>query len=861
MKSHWHLKLLKTLIVTMIGSSLGACAKGTHVFSMQKTAAVPSSSMHLITIVPVAAKPGDEVTITGSGLGRQSVVRIGGQAVDFTSYSDTSAKFIMPQMPRSGAFGVTIGRYNEGTGTVSAAAKFMLADATDADYPIYMATVADICSPISFRDAQGDIRIGTKDCAPVAATVADCAADGAIGCKTVAAFPAANAATAVAGNIKSGVSIGGISGSFAGSFSNCSTAGERGCITSGTYYAGEACAADASNCFLPTYAVATQPLKAISFNAIDPAKMLDSLTLSGVRGTVVSRGSWDLTFAFPGAGYYTAVTAAPAATAYASGTTFLGVAGSAAEVPGDCNSAGQQNCVAKTTYFAGTACGADGSACYLPNYAGSEKKKAIDFSTIDGAKMLTTSTVSGVVGTIASKGSWVLTDVFPGAGYYSGVSATPSAATIATNTTILGVAGSATLTPADCTANASVGCVTTTTYKSGDLTSLTAGNIKSGVTIAGTVGAYPSADNRLTGSSLGTADLDAQFRTKLTSALPFEYFDSTGAVYTEAGDADIIPAKIASGVEIFGTTGTITSPIAWDLRAGSSIVSPSGTVAGLLKVNCRNGATLTTFDQSEYPKSATADNTTDFLTVTAHGWSDTQTVKIYYSTAPTGLDYSIRYFVVNSTTNTFQLSLTSGGSAINFTANGAAVFVYKQGNGTTEIWDTIDDYYGSASATPTYTGWSSDNQCGGIDTPGSTSDDANVWKDVTTTNGSTASTCTGTPASCSFKDKISGQEWHKADTLPRDWTTALSYCDNLTYNFKTDWRLPSQKELMEAYNHGLMSTDNSTNWITSANFQQSYWSASSSSTPISNAWNVSLGNGFTSYSTKYATYRVICVRP
>ena len=197
----WHQKFLHTLIVTMLGSAFGACARGTHVFSMHKIGAVPSSAMHLTTIVPVAAKPGDEVTITGSGLSPQSVLRICVQAVDFTSDSDTSAKFIMPTMPRSGAFGVTIGRYNEGTGTVDAAAKFMLADATDADYPIYMATAADICSPISFRDAQGDIRIGTKDCAT--GTVADCAADGAIGCKTVAAFPAANAAAAVAGNIKS----------------------------------------------------------------------------------------------------------------------------------------------------------------------------------------------------------------------------------------------------------------------------------------------------------------------------------------------------------------------------------------------------------------------------------------------------------------------------------------------------------------------------------------------------------------------------------------------------------------------------------------------------------------------------------
>ena len=173
----------------------------------------------------------------------------------------------------------------------------------------------------------------------------------------------------------------------------------------------------------------------------------------------------------------------------------------------------------------------------------------------------------------------------------------------------------------------------------------------------------------------------------------------------------------------------------------------------------------------------------------------------------------------------------------------------------------IDDYNGYASATPTYTGWSSDNQCGGIE---ATTDDANVWKDVTiagTGGASCADNPSGSPENCSMKDKISGQEWHKADTTARDWTTALSFCDSLSYNGKTDWRLPSQKELMEAYNHGLMSTANSTNWITSANFQQYYWSASANSNAISNAWNVNLGYGYPNTNLKSNAYRVICVRP
>ncbi len=222
--------------------------------------------------------------------------------------------------------------------------------------------------------------------------------------------------------------------------------------------------------------------------------------------------------------------------------------------------------------------------------------------------------------------------------------------------------------------------------------------------------------------------------------------------------------------------------------------------------------------------------------------------------------YSTTYYVRNSTANTFKLSLTSGGVAIDITGNGSSVFVYKWGDAVTQIWDTIDDYSGYASSTPTYTGWSAaNNTCGGIE---SVADDANVWKDVTTTgDGVTASTCTATAAHCSMKDKISGLEWHKPDTTGRDWTTALSYCDSLSYNGKTDWRLPTQKELMATYTDGIMSTANATNWITSGNLQQNYWSSSSNSFYISYAWYVNPANGNTNSATKYFPNRVICVRP
>ena len=483
-----------------------------------------SSSASSASLQPMSAKPGEMVTITGTKfdkLQRITVIVAGidgvTKTVPATFVSESLATFLMPQGLGLGLKSATLAIQ----GKEMPGALRIVADDDANTLPIIIDEATEICSTKTYIDKTGAKAVGTKNCAPVAATVADCTADGAIGCKTVAAFPAANAAAAVAGNIKTGVSIGGISGSFSGSFSNCSTAGEQSCIAAGTYFAGTACAADASNCFLPTYAVATQPLKAISFNAIDPAKMLDSLTLSGVTGTVVSRGSWALTAAFPGAGYYT------------------------------------------------------------------------------------------------------------------GISAAPTAGTMLTGTTVNAVAGTATAAPAVCSTNGVTGCVTTSTYQSGDLTNLTEGNIKNGTTIAGVAGLYPNATYKLPSAGGAAVLTNATLDAKVKSATAFELWTEAGAREQSVGDADITAANIANGVSIFGLSGTLTAtaPNAWDVRVGTTING----VLGKLKVNCRNGATLATFDQSDYPKSATVDITANTLTTaTAHGWSDTQTVKIYYQTAPTG---------------------------------------------------------------------------------------------------------------------------------------------------------------------------------------------------------------------------------
>lgn len=74
-------------------------------------------------------------------------------------------------------------------------------------------------------------------------------------------------------------------------------------------------------------------------------------------------------------------------------------------------------------------------------------------------------------------------------------------------------------------------------------------------------------------------------------------------------------------------------------------------------------------------KLATAQNTGDTVTATAHGLIDTTKIVFQDGYAPAGLTANVTYFVRDSTANTFKVAATSGGTAIAITADSALVVV------------------------------------------------------------------------------------------------------------------------------------------------------------------------------------------
>ena len=364
--------------------------------------------------------------------------------------------------------------------------------------------------------------------------------------------------------------------------------------------------------------------------------------------------------------------------------------------------------------------------------------------------------------------------------------------------------GTKSCSPPECTANASVGCVTTTSYKSADVTNLLAGNIKSGVSVAGVAGnvTLPAASDVKSGTTSYGAT-GTEFIPSYSPDFPdLANVKTTDTVNGAAGTLDLsnlLAGNIKSGETVAGVAGeySFAAPDAWDLRAGTTV----GGVTGKLKVNCRNAVRLS--------------GTTGFFDNTT-------------SPAAAGSD----------------------------------------------IWDTIDDYNGLPAFTDFPSSWSvANNYCGGVDDPNLSSDDDNVWKDVTTA-GTGGASCAdkpdgspGSPERCTMQDKISGLKWSELASSSATWQDAITTCNGSIHNGQTagSWRLPTQKELLDAYNHGITSAARTdAYWMTLGNMQSLFWSSSSSSRWPTGAWVVVLVDG-TAWQTamgtgKFGNNAVVCVQ-
>ncbi|HYX35930.1 MAG TPA: hypothetical protein VE954_22750 [Oligoflexus sp.] len=445
---------------------------------------------------------------------------------------------------------------------------------------------------------------------------------------------------------------------------------------------------------------------------------------SGVSGIPVCTGDGQINCATSAS--YPAALLSGLAAKVVSGQTVAGITGTAAaESHTNCVADGALGCLTTPAYPAAAATG-------LPS------------------KVRAGATVAGIAGNVALPAK---THVYSGVAYGVGGNALigqlilPSPSLVAASFGAYGIGGTgSTPTLADCSSNNTMGCITTSSWRSADWSTIIAGNIKSGATVAGVTGQYPSGAYPLNGST-GINDLTyATLHAQLKSPAAFEWFDSTGATYSATGDPDINGAYIMGGVDIYGTTGSIGNCTAdgqtgcmttstyrsvniaalspWDIRAGKY----AGGLAGQLPASCQNR--------------------------------------------------------INSTL---------------FNMDGAAVNAAVTSGSSLDRWDTIDDLNGNMDMLPTafINMFGPDSFC---------SASAGTWTDVTG-DGTCDSTVDDCVFYDRITQVYWSESYPALSAAPAitgsTWSAAVTRCENLTFGSFNDWRLPTQHDLTQGMLHGL----------------------------------------------------------
>lgn len=108
-----------------------------------------------------------------------------------------------------------------------------------------------------------------------------------------------------------------------------------------------------------------------------------------------------------------------------------------------------------------------------------------------------------------------------------------------------------------------------------------------------------------------------------------------------------------------------------------------------------------------------------------------------------------------------------------------------------------------------------------------------------------------------IKDEVNNLIWTTCDNSLHTWQSALNYCKTLNYAGRKNWRLPNINELATIINYSRSAPASDFPSIGSAYF----WSSSTNSTNIKQAWRTYTYSGEISYGDKTKeNHKVICVK-
>jgi hypothetical protein len=716
-----------------------------------------------------------------------------------------------------------------------------------------------------------------------------CASDGAVACVANASYPAA-AISELSAKVLSGYTVAGVAGAaIVEAHGPCTGAGQMGCVATSTYKTMDLSAASAMT-----------DLTGGNFNtviaAVDSFEFWDSAgkryqlagdtdliaayikggkTIFGVTGTAVieshSPCAADGAVSCVANASYTAAATSGLAAKVVSGNTVAGVAGATiAESHTNCLADGATGCVATGSYaaadtaglalkvvtgstvagVAGAATAESHSSCLSDGAIGCIATSSYTAAATSGlaAKVLSGNTVAGVVGTaVAESHADCLADGATGcvaAGSYVAANTVGLAPKVLTGYTVAGVAGSAPPAPANCGSNGSQNCVAAGSYIAAtacaadssncyvpgyalttqplkaisyDAINVGKGSMRTTLTLSGVTGTLMDCSNNNVAGCVTTESFKSADWTNLTAAnikkdvlvagIMGDYPSATNLLTGASGTADLdnasfnIKIKSATPFEWFGPDGTRYQGEGDADITAANIVNPISIFG-------------TTGEFVGGGSNCTGDGQIGCITTSTYKSIDTSALA----------SWDIRH------------GKTAGGIAgqLLFLKDSVSLASFDRAPlGTIDFYDTIDDYNVNGTVYPTTTvaGWYS---------PANT----DVWQrdaaSDTGVGGGVASNgaCDGTEE-CIYIDRLTGLSWARANSTPRTWSNAINDCDSKIYGGRQDWRLPTARELMQAYIDGIYRFRTTSQ----LNSNMYVWSATSRSDANVFAWRFDLSSG------------------
>lgn len=206
---------IKTSLIFLIFAILSACKSNLSVTGGQVI------RPKVETLDRAAAKPGEQISFSGTNLTEDMDVLIDGQVIPIKILGKNLGSFTLPASLPSGVLNVSFRQNGFVLHTMP-----LINAGTIANLPLTTADPSQICDDSLFAKPDGTILRGTRICKPNL-----CTRDGQNDCLANPDFPAVSAANALApGNIRAGVTIGGIAGTLV-PCGLCTADGQTNCIT------------------------------------------------------------------------------------------------------------------------------------------------------------------------------------------------------------------------------------------------------------------------------------------------------------------------------------------------------------------------------------------------------------------------------------------------------------------------------------------------------------------------------------------------------------------------------------------------------------------------------------------------------